>query len=70
MTAVWLRHVDEAEGVKVGEVPFTDTAFDEAVRLVKSWGIYVDDHDLEEFNSAQLRLTEHDAYFEIIVGSD
>jgi hypothetical protein len=70
VTDVYLRHVDEVEGVKVGEVPFTDTGFDEAVRLVKSWGSYVDGYDLEQFNSAQLRLSEGRAYFEIILGED
>lgn len=70
MTDVYLRYLEEADGLKVGEIPFSSEAFEQAVQLVKSWGIYVDDFDSVPFHSAQLRLTMAGAYFEIIVGEE
>lgn len=70
MTDVYLRHYDLASGVKIGEVPFSATALDEAVRLVKSWGVYVDEADYQGFESASFRLSDGQAYFEIVLGDE
>lgn len=70
MTDVYLRYAGEAYGKKIGEVPFSANGIDEVVRLVKEWGVYVDGQDMENFNSAQFRVTESGAYFEIVLGED
>lgn len=70
MTDVYLRHIDEADGVKIGEVPFTDTALDEAVRLVEKWSVQTAADDYAEFHSGTLVLRDGRAYFEVVVGKE
>lgn len=70
MTDVYLRYNDLASGVKIGEVPFTETAFEDVVRIVKTWGVYVDESDYQDFESASFRLSGDRAYFEIVLGDE
>lgn len=70
MTDVFLRHFDNADAVKIGEVPFTEAALDAATRLVKAWSVQTDEDDYAGFHSGQFVLRGGRAYFEIVVGAE
>jgi len=65
---VYLRHVEDATGPKLGEIPFTENAIDEAIRMVKAFQVS-NDYDDGEFHSAQFVLGGGKAGLEIVVGS-
>jgi len=70
MTDVYLRYYDEADGCKIGEVPFSGAALDEAVRLVGKWSVSTVGEDYSDVDSATFVLRDGRAFFEITVGSD
>lgn len=54
----------------VGEVPLTEEALDEAMRVVRAWGVTIDGEYADTENMfGQFVITDGRAYFEIVEGS-
>lgn len=72
MTEVRIRHRDDHNAGHLGDVPLTEAGLSEALRLVRTWGIFTAQDGLETPDlSAQFVIGEDGAaYFEIIVGGD
>lgn len=55
--------------VPIGDVPLTREALDEAMDLVKAWGISIDGEFVNEDNLfGQFAIDGHAGYFEIVEG--
>lgn len=65
---VFVRHIDNAEGVFFTECEFDQ--LDDVIALVRRSGGFLCDGEHEEFHSYQLVCDEGVAYAEIIIGSE